>query len=126
MVAPTTFSDFILFLYVHMAMSDGILHPDEEKVILEKMIKLYPGESDLKIRFDEAHQEYLAIDPKSVMPIVRETFKQYNQVKSNQMYKIYMDLFDIVNADGKIDESERIALDALKEIIDTHSAAVRK
>ena len=80
----------------------------------------------LKIRFDEAHQEYLAIDPKSVMPIVRETFKQYNQVKSNQMYKIYMDLFDIVNADGKIDESERIALDALKEIIDTHSAAVRK
>lgn len=126
MVAPTTFSDFILFLYVHMAMSDGILHPDEERVILEKMEKLYPNEDDLKVRFDEAHREYLAIDPKSVMPIIKDTFRQYTQVKSNQMYKIYMDLYDIVNADGKIDESERVALDALKEIIDTHSAAVRK
>jgi len=126
MVMHSNFTDFLVFLYVHMAMADGLLHPDEEKVILEKMKKLYPGKVNLKEKFDDAHREYRTTDPSSIMQIVKDSFKQFSQVKSNQMYHIYMDLYDVVNADGKIEESERVALEALKSIIDTHSEAIKK
>ncbi|MDZ7650069.1 MAG: hypothetical protein U5K54_24710 [Cytophagales bacterium] len=35
-------------------MSDGAMHPDEERVILEKMNKHFPNEGDHKKKFDEA------------------------------------------------------------------------
>ena len=38
MVIHKTFSDFVLYLYVHMAFADGAMHPDEERVILEKSL----------------------------------------------------------------------------------------
>jgi len=34
---------------------------------------------------------------------------------------IYTDMYDVVNADGKVEESEKTALVELKEIIDLNS-----
>src|SRR5258705_676297 len=121
MVLHNQFQDFILFLYIHMAISDGSLHSSEEQVILDKMIKLFPNESDLKKKLQLAVTEYKSLDSVMTMDVIRESFKHFDKVTFAQKYKVYADMYDIVNADGKVEESEKNALTGLKEIIDMNS-----
>ena len=121
MVLHSQFQDFVLFLYVHMSMSDGTMHSSEEQVILTKMAKLFPDESDLKKKLQLVLTEYRILDPAMTMPVIRESFKHFDKVTFAQKYKIYADMYDIVNADGKVEEPEKQALTDLKEIIDMNS-----
>ncbi len=123
MVIHNNFQDFVLFLYVHMASADSQLAGLEEEVILGKMKKLFPNEQDLKKKFEHAVAEYRSYNHDQVMDIVRSTFKAHSEIKFAQKYKVYTDMFDIINADGRVEESERAALDALKEIIDINAEA---
>ena len=123
MVIHQSFAEFVLFLYIHMAYADGFFHPKEKELILEKMGKLFPGESDPVKKLDRAEKDYLHMDPDHVSLLIHESFKHFNQVKFAQKYKVYTDMYDIVNADGKIEESETAALDALKKIIDIGAEA---
>jgi len=118
MVIHSSFSEFVMFLYVHMAYADGSLHPDEQKVILEKMSKHFPTEGDHKGKFDAAVAAYKKMDASKVHGVIQDSFKHFDQIKFAQRYKIYTDMFDIINADGKVDESETKAMNELKEIID--------
>ena len=118
MVIHNSFNDFVLFLYVHMANSDGESHDLEKGVIIGKMTKLYPPESNLDKIFDDAMEQYRSINKSNVVDIIRATFKHFDQVKFAQKYKVYTDMYDIINADGKVHESETKALKELKQIID--------
>jgi hypothetical protein len=62
MVIHKTFSDFVLYLYIHIAYADGQLHADEERVVLEKMNRHFPIEGDHKARYDERVKEYNEIE----------------------------------------------------------------
>lgn len=117
MVLHNNFSDFVLFLYIHMALADHYLHPVEEEVILGKMSKLFPTEANPKQKFDAELARYKSFDHETAMTIIRDTFKQFSSVDFSQKYKVYTDLYDVINADGKVEESEKIVLEALKEII---------
>jgi uncharacterized tellurite resistance protein B-like protein len=118
MVIHKSFADFVLFLYVHMASADGEFHSLEEGVILEKMAKIFPEESDPKKRFKEAVSQYKSIDRSKMTSIISDTFKHFDQVKFAQKYKVYTDMYDIINADGKVHESETKAMHELKQIIE--------
>ncbi len=118
MVIHKTFSDFVLYLYVHMAFADGALHPDEERVILEKMNKHFPIEGDHKKRFDEAVIAYQKMDPSKNHEVIKESFKHFDHIKFAQRYKIYADMYDVIHADGKVDAAETKAINELKGIID--------
>lgn len=118
MIIHTSFSDFVLFLYVHMAHADGEFHSLEKGVVLNKMGKIYPNESNREKKFNEAVNQYQSYDQNQVKSIIKDTFLHFDQVKFQQKYKVYTDMYDIINADGKIDASETKALDELKEIID--------
>lgn len=124
MVIHKSFADFVLFLYIHMAYADGVFHPSEKDVILEKMSKLFPTEGDPRKKISSAEKEYLALDATAVSGIIRDTFKHFSGVKFAQKYKVYTDMYDIINADGKVDQSETTALNALKQIIDMGAEAV--
>lgn len=113
-----SFSDFVLFLYVHMALSDGFLHSNEEIVILDKLTKLFPQEGNPKKKFDDAVAAYHNFDQATLDEFIQHSYKHFNQVKFAQRYKIYTDMYDIMHADGKVDEGEMQALDTLKRIID--------
>src|SRR5882762_966855 len=121
MVLHSQFQDFILFLYIHMAISDGTLHSSEEQVILNKMTKLFPTEIDIKKKLQLAVIEYKALDSVMTMNVIRESFMHFDKVTFAQKYKVYADMYDIVNADGKVEESEKNALNGLKEIIDMNA-----
>ncbi|MBX7126184.1 MAG: TerB family tellurite resistance protein [Cyclobacteriaceae bacterium] len=121
MVIHKTFADFVLFLYIHMAHADGEFHPLEEKEILLKIPKLFPGLSDMNAKLQSALTEYRAVAPASLPQLIRDTFNHFSTVKFAQKYKVYTDMYDIINADGKVDERETVALAALKEIIDLNA-----
>jgi uncharacterized tellurite resistance protein B-like protein len=121
MVIHTNFQDFVLFLYIHMALADNFLHPSEEEVILGKMTKLFPLETDPKKKFDEAVTHYKTLTSHQSMEIIHATFKHFDHIKFAQKYRVYTDMYDVINADGKIEEAEKIALDALKKVIDLNA-----
>lgn len=118
MILHTSFSDFVLFLYVHMAHADGDFHELEKNVIREKMSRLYPKEVNTEEKLDTALKQYTSFDKSQLRILLKDTFGHFTNVKFAQKYKIYTDMYDIINADGKVDESETKALNALKEIID--------
>lgn len=118
MVIHKDFSDFVLFLYVYIAFSDGEFHPKEKEAILEKMKKLYPDSSDHEKRLTEAIHLYDDFDKTQFKKLFQDTFKHFPKVKFNQKYKVYTDMYEIVHADGKVHEAETKALNALKEVID--------
>lgn len=120
MVIHNSFSDFALFLYVHMAYADGELHDLEVKVIRDKMNKLYHGQ-DTTSKFDEIHTQYNTFEKGKLKTLFHDTFAHFTSIKFTQKYKVYGDMYDIIYADGKVHESETKALDELREIIDINS-----
>ncbi|SRR5258706_15328631 len=123
MVIHQHFADFVLFLYVHMAYADGGPHHSEKDVILNKMHKLFPNESDLPKKLEAAEKEYIDLDSSKVSDVILDTFRQFKEVKFTQKYKIYADMYDIIIADGEVHDSETSAMDELKKIIDLGAEA---
>lgn len=117
MLVHTNFSDFATFLYVHMAHADGDYHPEEMHVIIDKMKKLYPSSEDLHNKLDQTLAAYRGLDKDTISQVIRTSFKEFSHVKFAHKYKVYTDMYDIINADGKVDESETQALEELKQII---------
>ncbi|HEX8059859.1 MAG TPA: TerB family tellurite resistance protein [Cyclobacteriaceae bacterium] len=118
MVIHDTFADFVLFLYIHMAYADGVYHPAEKEAIAERVPKLFPGETDVASKLAKAEKQYTSVDKSQIEDIIKDTFKHFNSVKFAQKYKVYTDMYDIVHADGKVEESETRALNHLKDIIE--------
>src|SRR5258708_37507515 len=102
MVIHTTFADFVLFLYIHMAYADGFFDHTEKELILEKMSKLFPSESDQRTKLERAEKDHLHLDSEKGSSIIYDSFKHFDRVKLAQKYKVYTDLLDIVHADGKM------------------------
>jgi len=114
----TSFKDFILFLYVHMAFADDHFDKTEEEVILAKMARLYPKEKDQTIKYEAFKKDYKTLDPNDVDQLIKNNFDQFSHVSFSDKYRVYREMYDIINADGVIDESETEAMDKLKKIID--------
>jgi len=118
MVIHSSFADFVLFLYVHMANVDGEFHALEENLILDKAQKLFPETAQAKTRLQQEADRYKSVNPDSIPDIIRDTFKHYGGIKFSQKYRIYTDMYDIINADGRVDASETRAIGELKQIIE--------
>lgn len=118
MVIHDNFADFVLFLYIHMAHADGVYHPSEREVIADRIPKLFPEETDITGKLAKAEKQYTATDRAQIDTIIKDTFKHFNSVRFAQKYKVYTDMYDIIHADGKVEESETKALNQLKDIIE--------
>ncbi len=118
MVIHKNFADFVLFLYIYMAHVDGDFHEAEQGVIKEKMKKLFPADSDFDKKINEQRNLYDDFDKNQLSTLFKDTFNHFTSVKFPQKYKVFTDMYDIINADGIVDESETKALSALKEIIE--------
>ena len=123
MLLHKTFSDFILFLYVHMSHADDSYDPNELAAIKSKMKSLFPEGTDIERKLYAALREYNALDRSLLSGVIEESFRHFSgdpgATVSNDMYA---DLYEIIQADGKVDQSETKALEALKKVIDHHAA----
>jgi tellurite resistance protein len=106
-----------------MAYADGEFHPTEREVILSKMAKLFPQETNLETKLTDAEEEYLDQNKKKLKSLILDTFRHFKDVKFSAKYHVYADMYDVVHADGKVDETEREVLEELKSIIDLSAEA---
>jgi len=114
----TSFKDFILFLYVHMAYADDHFDETEEDVILKKMGRLFPKEENQIPKYEQFKNDYKKLNSEDIDQLIQSNFDNFSHVNFSDKYRVYREMYDIINADGVIDESETEAMDKLKKIID--------
>lgn len=117
MVIHGNFRDFGLFLMIHIAHVDGSLHEQEELVVRQKLAVFFPEQQDPVRKFHEALEQYRGIRQEMIPVLIRETFKHFSAVRFAEKYKVYTNLFDIINADGRVDVAESQALKQLRELM---------
>ena len=110
-----SFKEYILYLYIHIAFADGSIHEKEKELIMERMKILFPGE-DLDARYDAIVTTYIA-EAGNSSEIIQGAHDQFKNVHFYKKYKVFLDLYEIINADGVIQESEQQALEKLKKVI---------
>jgi len=112
------FNDFIIFLYLYMAQADGFIDPREEKVIMDKLRILYPGNAHLDKVYQTAKEAFLALDSREYDQIINFNFEKHTEKSFTYKYKIFTDLYEIIIADGVIAEEESKSMKKLKTLIE--------
>ena len=121
MVIHSNFKDFILFLYVHMSQVDGSYEPNELAAIKTKVEGLYENAADSEKKLYQAIREYNSFDKAKLNVLIRESFQHFRNDQSVRKNEFYNDLNEIMLADGQVLQSEKRALQALKEIIELNA-----
>jgi len=111
------FKEFTLFLYIYIADSDDFIHETEVEVIKKKIPKLFPNTDAEKV-YQEALKKFRAFKKEEVDKIIHSNFKEHQEKSFTSKYKIFTDLYDIIVADGVLDERETRSIQKLKDIID--------
>jgi uncharacterized tellurite resistance protein B-like protein len=122
MVIHATLPDFILFLYVHMSRADNNYDPTEMAAIKSKMNNLFSEGTDLEKKLYITIREYNSFDKDKMTELLSESIKHFSNDGSVDSH-LLKDLKEIIQADGKVDQSEMNALEALERMIDRQSKA---
>jgi len=117
MVIHATLPDFILFLYIHMSRADDSYDPSEIAAIKVKMNTLFAEGTDLEKKLYSAIREYNSFDKSKLTELFTGSIEHFSK-KSGVEAHLFKVLSEIIQADGKVDQSETNALDVLKRIID--------
>lgn len=118
MIIHNSFQDFSLFLYLHVAHADGQIHQQEESLIREKIIILFGSETDTEQKFSAALDQYRSLAKAEITVLIKATFQHFREVQFAVKYKLFTDLFDIINCDGRVDYSETSLISQLRELME--------
>jgi len=119
MVIHSSFEDFLLFLYVHISKADDSYDPKELKTIEEKMKDLYPAGTDFEKKLYLAIRTYNTFDKSKIQELTVDSLQHFRG-HADKKLKVISDLFDIMNADGKVEEGERQSLNELNKTINSY------
>ncbi len=114
MEAPESLDDFVLFVFLHMGHVDGSLHPTEKDTILEKMRTLFPTHSGLEEKFRLMESEYIKLGSEAAEVLIKSGSQSYSEIDRQKRIEIYTTLFDIINANGKVNSEETQTLRLLR------------
>ncbi|SKC82760.1 tellurite resistance TerB family protein [Ohtaekwangia koreensis] len=118
MIIHSSFSDFVVFLYVHLSQADNSYDPSELSAIKGKMASLYPDGTDIERKLYTAIREYNSFDSAKLSDLFLQTVKHFGQEQQLQKSNLLDAMQEIIRADGKVDQSETKALEALKQLIE--------
>jgi uncharacterized tellurite resistance protein B-like protein len=118
MVIHSSFSDFVLFLYVHVAHIDNTYDPKEIALIKSKMKGLFPDETDLEKKLYQTIRDYNRFDRSNMAQLCSDTLDHFKDDKETSKSRLYSDVQDIINADGKIEDQETEVFRRIKKMID--------
>ena len=100
-----------------MSRADDSYDPSEIAAIKVKMNTLFAEGTDLEKKLYSAIREYNSFDKSKLTELFTDSIKHFSK-KSAVEAHLFKDLSEIIQADGKVDQSETNALDVLKRIID--------
>lgn len=121
MVVHQSFSDFLLFLYVHMSNADNQYEPAELKAIQGKMQALFPEGTDLEKKLYAALRSYHQFDKAKIPGLIEESVHFFSEQEDLPVHQITTDLQEIINADGTVHKDELHVLDAFTRLLQTVS-----
>jgi uncharacterized tellurite resistance protein B-like protein len=114
-----TYGEYILFLFIHVANADFTVKGTEIDVILQKMEDYFPeieSEDELRDMFVRLTSEYDNLNDSDINNVIYSNFKKF-EASHAATSRILVDLHEIINADGYIDESETKVLEDLKNLL---------
>ena len=106
--------DFTLFLLLHMGHVDGSLHPNEKDTILEGMKEIFPNHSTLNEKFVELDAIYKKLGHGRAEDLLKFSLPRFTNIDPVKKKEIYAALFDIINANGRVNEEETQTLQVFK------------
>ena len=106
--------DFTFFLLLHMGHVDGSLHPNEKDTILEGMKEIFPSHSTLTEKFVELDAVYKRLGPGRAEDLLNISLPRFANIDPIKKKEIYSALFDIINANGRVNEEETQTLSVFK------------
>jgi uncharacterized tellurite resistance protein B-like protein len=115
-----TYGEYILFLFIHVANADFTVKGSEIDVILSKMEDYFPEEhsSDfLRDLFVKLSSEYDSLNDSDIKNIIYNNYKKF-QESASTTGRVFVDLHEVINADGYIDETEVKVLQELKSLLE--------
>ncbi len=110
------FKEYIVYLYFHVAYADGKIQSQEKTMILKNMGKLFPNEKNLESLFEAWHSNYTN-SINNTEEIIKQGNQQFSDIEFHKKYKIFIQLYEIIGADGVIEASETESIEKLKKII---------
>lgn len=116
MTIHTNFSDFILFLFVHMSQADSTYDPTEMATIKAKMKDLFPEETDFEKKLYGTIRQYNTFDKAKLGDFLQASLDHFAE-KKPFLSELVEDLQEIIRADGRVDQSESRALEAFKVML---------
>jgi uncharacterized tellurite resistance protein B-like protein len=108
-----TIEDFSLLLLLHMAHVDGSLHPNERETIIERMKEMFP-EYLIEVRVRTIEQAYQKLGSVRAEDLLLSSLTRFAATTSEKRKEIFAALFDIINANGRVDTSETHTLQVFK------------
>lgn len=108
------FEDFTLLLLLHMGHVDGSLHPNERDAILERMRELFPGYALLNEKLAEMELRYGKLGHSRAEDLLKLRLPKFSDIDPIKKKEIYTALFDIINANGRVNEEETQTLKVFK------------
>ena len=106
--------EFTLFILLHMGHVDGSLHPNERDTIVDRMKQLFPEHPSVEESLIEMEVHYRSLKYGSAEIILKEGFQKFSHVDPAKRLEIYASIFDIINANGRINEEETQTLQFMK------------
>jgi uncharacterized tellurite resistance protein B-like protein len=122
MVIHSSFADFVLFLYVHVAHIDDSYDPKELSTIKSKMTKLYPEGTDVEKKLYQTIREYNKFDRSKINELCLDSIIHFKNDKQASESRLFDDVEDIIKADGEIHTLEAEALRKIRKMIEAHTA----
>jgi uncharacterized tellurite resistance protein B-like protein len=114
MIGLEKLEGFTLFLFLHMARVDGSLHPNERDTIVEKMNELFPSHPLDESGLEEMEEQYARLKYGAPEAILQEGLQRFSSEDAIKRKEIYTALFDIINANGRVNEEEKLTLQIFK------------
>lgn len=114
MIDARNIEDFSLLVLVHMASVDGSIHPTEQDAIVEKVGELFPYLKTIEDRLARVSQAIKKMGKESSEKMIEENLEQLKTLSPGQKQIFYTLLFDVINADGRVNEAETRTLKMLK------------
>ena len=106
--------EYALFVLVYLASVDGSIHPTEHDVIHNKIKKLFP---QVDLTEERVHQVGGQIKSKGKVlseKWIEENLHVLASLSPEQKQNLFINLFDMINADGRVQEEETRILRMLR------------
>ena len=107
--------EFTLLLFFHMAHVDGSIHPNERDTILERMKSIFPDDAIVDQKVMSVEREYSSLGDIRAETLLKEGMLKFADVDAGMRKEIYSALFDIINANGKVNQEETQVLRLFKD-----------